>query len=190
LPVLCAARRREPKPVCCLDPMPKISTADYRSLAAFRHEMRKFLAFSEHAARAAGVEPQQHQMLLAVRGLPEGLRPTIGVLAERLCVKHHTAVALVDKLESNGLIQRERSAEDRREVLLRLTREGDALLRALSSLHRAQLQTSGPSVIRALQGILDGSGKTSEPAPSAPRTTSAPRPVRKRRPVSGQRLSA
>jgi DNA-binding MarR family transcriptional regulator len=142
--------------------MPKISSADYRALAAFRHEIRKFIAFSEHAARAAGVEPQQHQLLLAVRGLPEGLRPTIGVIAERLCVKHHTAVALADKLEAAGLIQRERSAEDRREVLLRLTRNGDALLRALSSLHHQQLQTAGPAVIVALQKVLDPPAGASE----------------------------
>jgi DNA-binding MarR family transcriptional regulator len=134
--------------------MPRISSADYRALAAFRHEIRKFLAFSEQAAREAGIEPQQHQLLLAVRGLPEGMRPTIGVIAERLCVKHHTAVALVDKLEYNGLIDRKRSSEDRREVLLALTTGGEALLRTLSSLHHAQLQTTGPQVIRALQKIL------------------------------------
>lgn len=135
--------------------MPKISSSDYRALAAFRYEIRKFLAFSEQAARDAGIEPQQHQLLLAVRGLPEGTRPTIGAIAERLCVKHHTAVALVDKLEASGFIARERSTEDRREVLLRLTREGEAVLRALSSLHRTQLQSAGPEVIRALQNILD-----------------------------------
>jgi DNA-binding MarR family transcriptional regulator len=135
--------------------MPKISSADYRALAAFRHEIRKFLAFSEQAAREAGIEPQQHQLLLAVRGLPEGSRPTIGTIADRLCVKHHTVVALVDKLENSGLIERDRSAEDRREVLLRVTRDGEALLRALSSLHRDQLQTAGPEVIRALQRIVD-----------------------------------
>ena len=135
--------------------MPKISSSDYRALAAFRHEIRKFLAFSEQAAREAGIEPQQHQLLLAVRGLPEGSRPTIGTIADRLCVKHHTVVALVDKLENSGLIERDRSAEDRREVLLRVTRDGEALLRALSSLHRDQLQIAGPQVIRALQRIVD-----------------------------------
>lgn len=135
--------------------MPKVSAADYRALAAFRHEIRKFLAFSESAARAAGVEPQQHQLLLAVRGLPETMRPTIGTLAERLCVQHHTAVALVDKLEARGLIQRERSAEDRREVLLFLTRDGEAVLRGLSSLHRDQLKQAAPQVIGALQKILE-----------------------------------
>jgi DNA-binding MarR family transcriptional regulator len=133
----------------------KLSSSDYRALAAFRFEIRKFLAFSEQAARDAGIEPQQHQLLLAVRGLPEGARPTIGTIAERLCVKHHTAVALVDKLEAGGLVARERSSEDRREVLLRLTREGEAVLRTLSSLHRRQLQSAGPEVLRALQSILE-----------------------------------
>jgi DNA-binding MarR family transcriptional regulator len=134
--------------------MPKLSSSDYRALAAFRYEIRKFLAFSEQAARDAGIEPQQHQLLLAVRGLPEGSRPTIGTIAERLCVKHHTAVALVDKLETIGLVTRERSSEDRREVLLRLTHAGDRVLRTLSSLHRQQLQSAGPEVIRALRDIL------------------------------------
>jgi DNA-binding MarR family transcriptional regulator len=135
--------------------MPKLSSSDYRALAAFRYEIRKFLAFSEQAARDAGIEPQQHQLLLAVRGLPEGSRPTIGTIAERLCVKHHTAVALVDKLETIGLVTRERSSEDRREVLLRLTHAGDGVLRTLSSLHRQQLQSAGPEVIRALRDILE-----------------------------------
>ena len=74
--------------------MAKLSNADYRSLAAFRYEIRKFLSFSEQAAREAGIEPQQHQLLLAVRGLPESLRPTIRTISERLCVQHHTAVAI------------------------------------------------------------------------------------------------
>jgi DNA-binding MarR family transcriptional regulator len=136
--------------------MPRISLADYRSLAAFRYEIRKFLAFSEQAARDAGIEPQQHQMLLAVRGLPEGVRPTIGAVAERLCVQHHTAVALVDKLEARGLIRRKRSEVDRREVLLQVTQEGLELLRALSTLHRDQLQTVGPALLDALQTIIEG----------------------------------
>jgi DNA-binding MarR family transcriptional regulator len=133
--------------------MAQLSNADYRSLAAFRHEIRKFLSFSEQAAREAGLEPQQHQLLLAVRGLPETLRPTIGTISERLCVQHHTAVALVDKLETRGLLQRERSTLDRREVLLRLTEAGSELLRGLSAQHRRQLQTVGPALLQALQTI-------------------------------------
>jgi DNA-binding MarR family transcriptional regulator len=136
--------------------MPKLSTADYRSLAAFRYEIRKFLSFSEQAAREVGIEPQQHQLLLAVRGLPEGTRPTIRAVAERLCVQHHTAVALVDRLEDRGLIARERNALDRREVLLRLTDAGAELLQELSALHREQLQTVGPAMLAALQTIAAG----------------------------------
>jgi DNA-binding MarR family transcriptional regulator len=136
-------------------PTAKVALADYRALAAYRYEIRKFLAFSERAARAAGVEPQQHQLLLAVRGLPEGQRPTIGRIAERLCVEHHTAVALVDKLERRSLVRRERSAEDRREVLVHLTEAGDDLLRGLSAQHKAQLRTAGPDMVTALLSILD-----------------------------------
>jgi DNA-binding MarR family transcriptional regulator len=139
--------------------MTKLTNSDYRSLAAFRHEIRKFLAFSEQAAREAGIEPQQHQLLLAVRGLPEGVRPTIRAVAERLCVQHHTTVALVDKLEARGLLQRERSDQDRREVLLRLTTEGREMLRGLSALHRQQLRTVGPELLVALQTITAGQSR-------------------------------
>jgi DNA-binding MarR family transcriptional regulator len=142
----------------------RISLHDYRSLAALRYEIRKFIAFSEQAARDAGIEPQQHQLLLSVRGLPEGRPPTIGAVAERLRVQHHTAVALVDKLEARGFVRRERGIVDRRQVMLRLTPAGDAVLRRLSALHREQLRTVGPEMASALQGIL---------APMAERTAQA-----------------
>lgn len=134
--------------------MTKVSTTNYRQLAAFRYEMRKFLSFSEQAARDAGIEPQQHQLLLALRGLPQGARPTIGVVAERLCVQHHTAVGLVDKLEARSFVARERGPDDRREVLLRLTPDGDALLQRLSTLHRQQLLVVGPAMVAALSAIV------------------------------------
>ncbi len=134
--------------------MPRVTSQDYRLLAAFRYEMRKFLAFSERAAREAGIEPQQHQLLLSLRGLPEGVRPTIGAVAERLCVQHHTAVALVDKLEQRGLILRERNPDDKREVLLQLTSEGEAILRELSTLHRDQLAVIGPALVDALESLV------------------------------------
>jgi DNA-binding MarR family transcriptional regulator len=140
-----AGARRAPAPV---------SQSDYRALATFRYEIRRFLAFSEQAARAASIEPQQHQLLLALQGLPTGARPTIGAVAERLCVQHHTAVALVDKLEKRGLLRRERSTEDRREVLLRLTGDGSAKLRFLSELHRDHLRDAGVDLVTALSAIL------------------------------------
>jgi DNA-binding MarR family transcriptional regulator len=134
--------------------MAKLGVKDYRALAAFRYEIRKFLAFSEAAARAGGIEPQQHQLLLAVHGLPADARPTIGTLAERLSLKHHTTVALVDKLELRELVTRERSPTDRREVLVRVTSSGLALLGELSDLHREQLGAVGPRMVGALTEIL------------------------------------
>lgn len=132
----------------------RLKPRDYQALGAFRYEIRKFLAFSEKAARSAGIEPQQHQLLLAVRGLPAETRPTIRAVAERLCVAHHTTVALVDKLEGKGLLERTRSTQDRREVLLSLTRAGDGVLERLSELHHDQLRRVGPHMVSSLQAIL------------------------------------
>lgn len=140
----------------------RITASNYRLLAAFRYEMRKFLSFSEQAARDAGIEPQQHQLLLALRGLPDGARPTIGTVAERLCVQPHTAVALADKLERRELLRRERGSSDRREVLLRLTPAGEAILRKLSTLHQQQLGAVGPEMVSALQAILNDRANPSE----------------------------
>lgn len=130
------------------------SSADYRALAELRYQIRRFLRFSENAARQADLEPQQHQLLLAIKGLPPDRKPTIKILAERLCVKHQTTVALVDHLETRALLRRERNAADRREILLRLTPAGERLLRGLSLLHREQLRTIAPILLNALAAIL------------------------------------
>jgi DNA-binding MarR family transcriptional regulator len=151
------------------DDLPKLTTSSYRLLAAFRYEMRRFLAFSEQAARNAGIEPQQHQLLLALRGLPDGARPTIGAVAERLCVQHHTAVALVDKLERRALLVRERGADDKRQVLLRVTAEGETLLQRLSALHRQQLLVAGPAMVGALKALVGSGRRPTKAMPSAPR---------------------
>ena len=136
----------------------RVPLTDLRALAAFRYELRSFLAFSEQAAREHGIEPQQHQLLLALGGLPAGQRPNIRSLAERLCVQHHTAVALVDKLEQRELVRRERSQADKREVLVHLTDAGADLLQQLSRLHRSHLQSVGAEMLAALGSILDGRG--------------------------------
>ena len=130
------------------------SLAEYRALAELRYQIRCFLRFSENAARAASIEPQQHQLLLAIKGLPADRAPTITALAERLCVKHHTTVALVDRLEERALVRRERDDADRRQILLRLTPAGERLLRRLSVLHRQQLRTIAPILVDALTAIL------------------------------------
>ena len=134
--------------------MTRVSLADHRALAAFRYELRRFLAFSERAARSADIEPQQHQLLLAVRGLPADREPTIGAVAERLCLEHHTTVALVDKLEARGFVRRERASDDRRKVLVVLEPPGVEKLEALSRLHKAHLATAGEPMLEALRAIL------------------------------------
>ena len=127
---------------------------DYRALAEFRYELRRFENLSEQAARAAGIEPQQFQALLAVKGLPISLEPTIGVLAERLQIQHHSAVELVDRLEMHGLLKRMRDSKDRRQVLLRLTKRGDEILRHVALPNQAELRTSGLTILRALQTVM------------------------------------
>jgi DNA-binding MarR family transcriptional regulator len=130
-----------------------LSKAEYQLLAAFRYALRRFLHFSEDAARAAGVEPQQHQALLAIKGFPERERVTIGELAERLQIKHHTAVELAGRLAANGLALREPAAADRRQVYLALTPHGEAVLEQLTAAHRQELRRMGPE-LRALLGRL------------------------------------
>jgi len=93
-------------------------------MAELRYQIRRFLRFSENAARQAGIEPQQHQLLLAIRGLPPQLKPTIGVLAERMQLQHHSTVELIDRLVERGFVCRLRAADDRRQVLVKLTGQG------------------------------------------------------------------
>jgi len=126
----------------------------YRSLSEFRHQVRCFLRFSEDAARAHGLEPQQHQLLLAVKGLPKGKSPTIGELAHRLQIKHHSAVDLINRLEKSGRIVREPGTRDHREVLILLTPDGERSLRDLSVEHQGELTKAGPTLMRALSTAI------------------------------------
>ena len=106
-----------------------ITGSDYEALAEFRYQIRKFLHFSERAAREAGIEPQQHQLLLAIRGFTGPAEPpSIGILAERLQIQHHSAVELVDRLVERGLVARSRGPSDRRQVLVHLTPRGESEL--------------------------------------------------------------
>ena len=132
-----------------------VSLAAYRRLAEFRHQIRQFLHVSEQAARAHGIEPQQHQLMLAIKGLPEGARPTVTTLALRLCLKHHSAVELVNRLVERGVAVRRQSQEDRREVLVELTPLGEEILEKLKDLHLRELQTKSPELCRTLQAIVD-----------------------------------
>ena len=139
--------------------MPDLSLADYRALAEFRYQIRAFLHFSEEQARAHGVEPQQHQLLLAVRGLPEGTSATVGELALRLQLKHHTTVELIDRLEARAAVTRTPSTHDRRQVIVALTPGGRALLRSLSLTHREEIERTAPALLRALKPLLPSARK-------------------------------
>jgi len=133
---------------------PQLSASAFQQLAEFRFRIRQFLQFSEQTARANGIEPQQHQLLLAIKGLPAGARPTITELSSRLCLRHHSTVELVNRLVERGAIVRRHCDQDRREVLVELTPRGEEILRALSVLHWEELQTSGPALSEALHTIV------------------------------------
>ena len=138
--------------------MADISPREFRALAEFRFQIRSFLHFSENAAKDAGVEPQQHQALLAVKALePEAAR--IGTIAERLQLRHHSAVGLVDRLEEAGLVRRTRLASDRRSAQVRLTKKGERVLRELTIHHREELRSAIPALIESLAAILKGTEK-------------------------------
>src|SRR5438874_10615750 len=121
----------------------KLSKAQYELLASFRYALRRFLHFSETAAHATGVTPQHHQALLAIKGFPGRDCITMGELAERLQIRHHSAVGLVDRLVMDKLVRRESASNDRRQVHIRLTRRGESVLEKLSELHYTQLRTLG-----------------------------------------------
>jgi DNA-binding MarR family transcriptional regulator len=133
----------------------KITKAEYETLADLRYSLRQFLHFSEEAAHNAGVTPQQHQALLAIKGFPEGRSITIGELAERLQIRHHSAVGLVDRLVLKNFVAREHHPADRRQVFLRLTKLGEEMLEKLSTAHKEQLRRIGPhieSLFKRLRG--------------------------------------
>lgn len=143
--------------------MSKIPTPpNFKAMAELRYQIRRFLRFSENAARQAGIEPQQHQLLLAVRGLPDELRPTIGVLAERMQLQHHSTVELVDRLVERGFLFRLRSTDDKRQVLVKLTHDGEEFLKRLSLHHLQELQSAGPAFVKVLQSLIDKSTSTAQ----------------------------
>jgi DNA-binding MarR family transcriptional regulator len=122
-------------------------------LAKFRHEIRRFLQFSEQAATAAGLQPQQHQLLLQIAGAPDNTLVTISHIAEVMGLRHHTAVELSKRCELAGLVRRTPDQNDRRRVVLELTAQGEEKLRQLSEVHAQQLRQLAPGLIQALTRI-------------------------------------
>jgi DNA-binding MarR family transcriptional regulator len=134
-----------------------MTVAEFRSLAEFRYQIRVFLNGSEQAARGADLEPQQYLLMLALRGLPPDREPSIRELAERLQLRHHSVVELVDRLERRQLLRRERSLADRRQVSLHLTPRGEKILTRLAKQRISELRTAAPALVRALTAVIRSS---------------------------------
>ncbi len=152
----------------------KISAAEFRGLAELRYRIRLFLKEGDAAVRALGLEPQQYLMLLAIRGLPPDVPGKIRTLADRLALKHHSAVELVDRLELHGYVRRTRSREDKRQVLVSLLPKGQKVLERVVQQRISELRASGRQLVEAVGALLDdgrstekGSRKTApRPKPS------------------------
>jgi len=131
-----------------------LTDRQYLSLAEFRYQIRRFLRFSEQQSRAHGLRPQHYQLLIAIRGLPLDQAPTIGNLAERMQLEHHSLVELLDRASQQGLMVRKRDSRDRRRVGVFLTTKGERLAAELAIRHIAELQTAGRRLVTALRPLI------------------------------------
>jgi DNA-binding MarR family transcriptional regulator len=132
-----------------------ISDTEYRALAELRYRIRHFIQEGDAAAQRASLEPQQYLMLLAIRGLPKGAVATIRTLAERMALKHHSAVELIDRLESHGLARRSRSPGDKREVRVSLLPRGSKLLDRVARERLSELKSSGMALADAITALVE-----------------------------------
>lgn len=146
--------------------MKRLTLSDYQALAEFRYQIRRFLHFSEEAVTKARLERGQYQLMLAIKGMPAGMRPRIRDLADRMKVRHNSAVELVNRLEAGGFVHRTRAQDDRREVLLALTPKGEKVLGELALHHHEELRSNGPELVAALRRIMR-EGDDSSPERSA-----------------------
>lgn len=135
--------------------MPKeLSTAEYQALAELRYRIRKFLREGDTVASDTGLEPQQYLLLLMIRGIPHGQEATVSNLAERLVLKHHSVVELIDRMETHGYVRRSRSREDRRSVLVSLLPRGAKLLEEVAHHRVGELRASGAALANAIAALL------------------------------------
>lgn len=133
----------------------KITESEYQALAELRHRIRRFLQEGDASARQAGLEPQQYLLLLAIRGLPEGKEASIRALADRLSLRHHSTVELIDRLEARGYVKRVRGREDRRQVLISLQPRGEKLLEKVVEHRIIELRANGHELVQAISALLE-----------------------------------
>jgi DNA-binding MarR family transcriptional regulator len=133
-----------------------MTEVDYHALAEFRSQLRRFLRKSEDAATAVGLQPQQYQVMLIIKGLEaDGLEPTISLVADRLHLRHHSVVGLIDRLEKKQLATRQRAGIDQRSVAVKLTEEGNVVIERLSRFHQETLRSLGPDLVAVLQNLVE-----------------------------------
>jgi DNA-binding MarR family transcriptional regulator len=138
-----------------------VKDTEYRALSEFRQSIHDYLDFSDRAAKAAGIEPRQYQLMLAIKGLPSEVEPSVGMLAQYLRVRHHSAVELINRAGQNGFVERERSANGRY-VLVKLTEEGNRVLEQAVAERLKELQSAGPKLVDALRRLLRSNEKSKE----------------------------
>jgi DNA-binding MarR family transcriptional regulator len=134
--------------------MKKLALSDYQALAEFRYQIRRYLHFSEQVVKKAGLERGQYQLMLAIKGMPADVRPRIRELANRMQIRHHSAVELINRLEARGFVHRTRAQDDKREVLLALTQKGEKVLGELALHHHDALESAGPELVKALRRVM------------------------------------
>ena len=139
----------------------KIKDQEYKALAELRYRIRRFLQEGDETAHDAGLEAQQYLLLLAIRGLPQGQEATIRTLAERLLLRHHSTVELVDRLETRGYVKRVRGREDRRQVLVLLQARGEKLLERVVGQRLIELRSHGRALVGAISSVLEARGRVS-----------------------------
>jgi DNA-binding MarR family transcriptional regulator len=133
----------------------EITSDEYRALAELRYRIRHFVREGDVVAQAAGLEPQQYLLLLAIRGLPAGEEATIRTLADRLALKHHSAVELIDRLETRGYVRRARGRDDRRRVLVSLLPRGERILEQVARHRIGELRSTGHALVQAIDQLLE-----------------------------------
>jgi DNA-binding MarR family transcriptional regulator len=133
----------------------EITSDEYRALAELRYRIRHFVREGDVVAQAAGLEPQQYLLLLAIRGLPAGQEATIRTLADRLALKHHSAVELIDRLETRGYVRRTRGRDDRRRVLVSLLPRGERILEQVARHRIGELRSTGHALVQAIDQLLE-----------------------------------
>jgi DNA-binding MarR family transcriptional regulator len=151
----------------------KITPAEYGALAELRYRIRRFLQEGDEAAHQAGLEPQQYLLLLAIRGLPEGRDATIRTLADRLSLRHHSTVELIDRMEARGYVRRSRGKEDRRQVLVSLQPRGEKLLEQVVEQRIIELRSHGRALVEAISALLESRTAASSRSRGKRRKTAA-----------------